>query len=178
MRCVVEIKYTAMEIANYIVWYANNGITKPVFSLTPLKLQKILYYVTTAYLKKYDELLFSESFRKWQYGPVVKEVYFEFKSVGICHIDKPKAIIVQDDSAIFGRRKVEFSEHIFDQDLDFKIVADSVINQLIYKDAFELVEMTHEEKAWSSCEPEIITGLSDLKYSREELLEAKTVLIS
>lgn len=171
-------KYTAMGVANYIVWYVNNSIGKHVCSLTPLKLQKILYYVATAYLKKHGELLFSESFRKWQYGPVVKEVYFEFKSIGICHIDKPKAVIVEDDSAIFGRKKLEFSEYKFEQDSEFKRIADSVIDQLIDVDAFKLVEMTHEEVAWANFESKIISGVEDLRYSREELLEAKTVLTS
>ena len=171
-------KYTAMDVANYIVWYTNNGIKRSVFSLTPLKLQKILYYVSTSYLKKHNELLFSESFRKWQYGPVVKEVYFEFKSIGICHIDKAKAVIVEDEAAIFGRKKLEFSELKFEQDIRFKKIADSVVDQLIDVDAFKLVEMTHEEAAWANFESKIISGSEDLKYSREELLEATNVLVS
>lgn len=164
-----------MDIANYIVWYANNSIGRPVHSLTPLKLQKILYYVATTYLKKHKELLFSEPFRKWQYGPVVKEVYSEFKSIGICHIEKAKAVIVQDSSSIFGKRKVVFNEEKFDHDSDFKCVANSVINQLIDVDAFQLVEMTHEEDAWANFESEIISGLEDLKYTKNELFEAKTI---
>ena len=59
-------KYTAMDVANYIIWYVNNKESKLLGSLTPLKLQKILYYVTTSYLKKTEKLIINDSFEKWQ----------------------------------------------------------------------------------------------------------------
>jgi uncharacterized phage-associated protein len=168
--------YKAMDIANYIISYVNKDEKSPLGGLTPLKLQKILYYVATTYLKRYGQLLFSESFRKWQYGPVVREVYSEFKSVGINHISKPKSLIVHDASAPFGRRRKEFDEDMFVDDPYFKEVANSVIDALITSTAFELVEITHQESAWSDYEPEILSGESDLRYSLEELNQAKNIL--
>lgn len=168
-------KYTALDVANYIIWYVNKKELKPLGSLTPLKLQKILYYVASSYFKKYDELLFSEPFQKWQYGPVVKDVYHEFKSVGIYHIDKPKAIIEIDKSAPFGFSKKQFDEGIFLSNSKFLAVANSVIDKLITRRAFDLVEMTHEEYAWKHKEKEILEGIHELVYTNEELKFAKDV---
>lgn len=48
--------------------------------VSPMKLQKLLYFVYRDYLKETDELLFSERFEAWPSGPVLPSVYSEFKS--------------------------------------------------------------------------------------------------
>lgn len=61
-----------------------NNILKRSFSenipVTPMKLQKLLYFVSCEYLKCTNTPLLSESFEVWQYGPVLPSVYNEFKS--------------------------------------------------------------------------------------------------
>lgn len=52
--------FTAMDIANYIVDAVNNNIEMKGV-LTPIKLQKILYYVYVNCLVKHDEKLFEQS---------------------------------------------------------------------------------------------------------------------
>lgn len=49
-------------------------------SVTPMKLQKLLYFSHREYLKKTEHPLFSERFEPWPYGPVLPSVYEEFKS--------------------------------------------------------------------------------------------------
>ena len=49
-------------------------------SVTPMKLQKLLYFVSCEYVKATDVELLSEDFCVWQYGPVLPTVYNEFKS--------------------------------------------------------------------------------------------------
>lgn len=167
-------KYKAMDIANYIIWYANdekNGLSK--YSLTPLKLQKILYYISAAYLRKTNEVLFGESFSKWQYGPVAPTVYHNFKSFGINHLDKPISTIEVDPSSIFGFKKSEFKSCIFNEDRIFREIADYHVDKLIKISAFDLVELTHKEDAWRDFEPLIKKGVKDLQYTKEELLQAK-----
>lgn len=163
-------KITAMDVANYIVDYVDSN---SLGNLTPLKLQKILYYVSTAYLKKSKKPLFTESFEKWQYGPVVTSVYHNFKSFGINHIDHPISVIEVDMDSVLGFKKVSFDKKIFDDDDLFQQTANTIITKLIKKSAFELVEITHQEEAWSKFEQLIAKGTKDLKYSIEELLEAK-----
>ncbi|QSQ96133.1 MULTISPECIES: Panacea domain-containing protein [Acinetobacter] len=165
-------KYTAMDVANYIVWYANhepNNVS--IYSLSPLKLQKILYYIASEYFKKSGKRLFSEDFQKWQYGPVVKDVYHEFKSSGFHHIAKPKAILEMGE---MGFSRKDFDAHILNGDTEFKSVAEPVIKHYLPWKAFDLVERTHDEEAWKAFESEIMKGI-ELTYSDSELMSAKTI---
>ncbi len=50
--------------------------------VSPMKLQKLLYFISCEYLKRTGEELLSEDFGVWQYGPVLPTVYNEFKSFG------------------------------------------------------------------------------------------------
>lgn len=48
--------------------------------VSPMKLQKLLYFTYQTYLKRTGQLLFSERFEAWPYGPVLPSIYDEFKS--------------------------------------------------------------------------------------------------
>ena len=48
--------------------------------VTPMKLQKLMYFISCEYVKATDSELLSEDFCVWQYGPVLPSVYDEFKS--------------------------------------------------------------------------------------------------
>lgn len=62
--------------------HVSNSIIKRSFaddiSLTPMKLQRILYFVASEYAKRTGVALFDEQFMLWQYGPVVQTVYDKF----------------------------------------------------------------------------------------------------
>ena len=47
--------------------------------VSPMKLQKLLYFIGCEYVKVTGVDLFSEDFGVWQYGPVLPTVYDEFK---------------------------------------------------------------------------------------------------
>lgn len=57
-------------------------------SVTPMKLQKLVYFIFKDYLESTGKELFSEQFEAWQYGPVLSSVYSEFKSFGKERITK------------------------------------------------------------------------------------------
>lgn len=166
----------ALDLANYIVWYANKYY--PEISFTHVKLQKILYYVTTSYLKTnpQSDFLFSENIEKWQFGPVVSSVYNEFKTYG------GKAITLPASEIVFSESDLDFDLQEFDPDLfesSHPTVADlskKVIKALIHKDAFSLVDMTHKEQAWISVEPLIKARDTKLFYSLDELRKATKVI--
>ncbi len=52
-------------------------------SLTPMKLQKLCYYVQAIYMATHNgEPLFEEDFQAWTYGPVITALYQEYKDYG------------------------------------------------------------------------------------------------
>jgi uncharacterized phage-associated protein len=50
--------------------------------ITPLKLQKLLYYAEGLSLALRAKSLFSEPILAWRYGPVVRDVYKEYEYAG------------------------------------------------------------------------------------------------
>lgn len=51
-------------------------------SVSPMKLQKLMYYVCRDYAKETGQIPINERFEVWQYGPVLPSLYGEFKSFG------------------------------------------------------------------------------------------------
>lgn len=47
--------------------------------ITPLKLQKLLYYIQGISLRIYNKPAFTSNISAWQYGPVVEEIYKKYK---------------------------------------------------------------------------------------------------
>jgi uncharacterized phage-associated protein len=52
------------------------------YSITPLKLQKLLYYAQAWHLVFQDQPLFGESIEAWIHGPVIPVVYQRYKQYG------------------------------------------------------------------------------------------------
>lgn len=50
--------------------------------VSPMKLQKLLFFVTCLYQRNTSVRLLTESFQPWKYGPVVRSVHDEFKGFG------------------------------------------------------------------------------------------------
>lgn len=166
----------ALDIANFIVCHANEEYGE--IPLTHLKLQKILYYVTTAYLKMNleKENLYPEKIEKWQFGPVVSEVYNEFKTYGGRAITAPANEIVFIEDALDFEIK-EFDVTKFENTYpEISNLIKEVTRQLINKDAFTLVDMTHREAAWIEAEPLIKNGERGLVYTLDELRAANKVI--
>ncbi|WP_309627296.1 type II toxin-antitoxin system antitoxin SocA domain-containing protein [Brevundimonas sp.] len=67
--------YSAKAFANMILTWADD-LGVPV---TPLKLQKMLFFVHADYLCRFGQPLINEEFEAWNYGPVVPSVYSQFK---------------------------------------------------------------------------------------------------
>ena len=66
------------DIADYFVRLANETGDY----ISNLKLQKLVYYAQAWYLAISDEALFEEDFEAWVHGPVIPELYQEYKSFG------------------------------------------------------------------------------------------------
>lgn len=67
---------TAQALANTILMKAFTFDVK----VTPMKLQKLMYFIYRDYLKATRQPLFEEDFLTWKYGPVLSSIYYEFNS--------------------------------------------------------------------------------------------------
>lgn len=68
----------ALTIAGYIV----NRCIKSDTPISNLQLQKLLYLMQMAFLKKLGKPCFSDNMEAWQFGPAVPAVYYHFCGFG------------------------------------------------------------------------------------------------
>ena len=162
--------FTAMDIANYIVDAVNNNIEMKGV-LTPIKLQKILYYVYVNCLIKHDEKLFEQSIEKWKFGPVVSFVYHNFKIFGTGHIDSTISTFEFSDqpNGGFSFKEIKFNSNDLALKPEIKEEIHSTIKALINEKPFDLVEKTHEEDPWKLFESRILAGERGLVYTDQEI---------
>lgn len=75
---------SAQTVANTILFYAfNDGI-----SITPMKLQRLMYLLYREFARSTDAMLFSDQFEMWQYGPVLSGIYYVFEKFRSERINK------------------------------------------------------------------------------------------
>lgn len=70
------MKASSTVLCNNILFRGNRDGIK----ISPMKLQKLMYFVCRDYVISYGTSPISEQFEVWQYGPVLPSVYSEFKS--------------------------------------------------------------------------------------------------
>jgi uncharacterized phage-associated protein len=127
--------YDAIKIAEYIIAIANrNGDT-----ITNLKLQKLLYYAQAWHLVKFKRKLFKDKIEAWQYGPVVRAVYYKYNENGRA----PIIILGTDDE--FDRN---ISEYINALDNDTREFMDYFLEEFMDYSASSLVAFIHKEEPW------------------------------
>lgn len=134
-------------------------IFKKAEEVTPLALQKMLYFIQGIYMVLFHEELFSEECEAWAHGPVFKDVYDVFKNFKYNPIDDTRF-------AMFQNRFHELSDNE-------KKVIDLVVESFGIYSGKILEEITHGETPWkdarSNCLPgepsnEIISKESMKKY--------------
>jgi uncharacterized phage-associated protein len=77
--------YPTMAVANAFI---QRALDDKLPNLSPMKLQKLLFFVQSWHLKWYKEPLIDDVFFRWQYGPVIPSLYHEFKHYGSKAIDR------------------------------------------------------------------------------------------
>jgi uncharacterized phage-associated protein len=87
--------YPAIEVARWILYVA----ARRDISLSPLQLQKNLYYAQGYSLGMGGGKLFDEPIIAWEHGPVVPEVYRYFKDYGGNKITPVKEVVIPDEVA-------------------------------------------------------------------------------
>lgn len=104
--------------------------------VTPLALQKLLYFIQGIYMVLFEKPLYEEDCMAWVHGPVYEDVYDLFRDF--------KYNPIEDDRfAIFKDRFEELNEHE-------KKVINLVINTFGKYSGKVLEDITHEERPWKN----------------------------
>ena len=130
-------KLSIFDVANYFLKIVDREYGS---TITPLKLQKILYYAQGYYLAMNDTELFPEEFEAWAHGPANEQIYDKYKKYGFNSIPEP----------------VEELPKMSDKVLKF-------LNDIwqtfgIYDGKF-LEEQTHKEEPWINARKGIEPGV-------------------
>ncbi|NFG62399.1 DUF4065 domain-containing protein [Clostridium botulinum] len=164
----VVMVYKAMEVAQYII---NRALDKDK-NVSNLKLQKLLYYVQAAFLVDKKEPCFEDDIVNWKHGPVVKEVYDQYKEYSDRNITEYQdgySIYEFDNDYNFVKRKITFDSNMIDQEDKNRI--NKVIDELLVLSAWNLVDKTHEEDPWKNTNRfDIISNDSIEDYFRDNQL--------
>ncbi len=98
--------------------------------ISNLKLQKLVYYAQGFYSAIFDKPLFNEEISAWTHGPVVPDLYHQYKHHGSNHIPP----IDNFDTGSLTKDEFELIKEVYD-----------VFGQY---SAWKLRNMTHEESPW------------------------------
>lgn len=110
--------------------------------ITPLKLQKLLYYIQGIALRIYGKPAFTSNISAWQYGPVVEDVYKKYR--GRSPISTPKT-------------NYEVSDGL-------KKVIELVVSSYGKMEAGSLIDLTHDEDPWINSTS---NGIINIEFIKE-----------
>ncbi|MDI0267224.1 DUF4065 domain-containing protein [Clostridioides difficile] len=126
---ILEIEERELFLKNDKIGAVSEYIVSKCEEITPLALQKLLYY-SQAFTRLFTtNNLFDDDCEAWVHGPVYRNVYEKYRD--------------------FGRNQIEYENNIIslDNDMEEKIV-DAVIKYFGCYSGKTLERMTHEEKPW------------------------------
>jgi uncharacterized phage-associated protein len=125
-------KITYTDIADYFIALSNETGSL----ITNLKLQKLVYYVQSWHLALYKEPWFDGEFQAWIHGPVLPELYTEYKHFKWHPIEREDLAVeyLYEFEAEIGEDKTEFIHEIVDEYFGM--------------DGYELERLTHLEDPW------------------------------
>jgi uncharacterized phage-associated protein len=118
--------YTVKEISSYFLSLSDPESGE---GITHLKLQKLCYYAQGFHLAMFDVPLFLDHIEAWQHGPVIPNLYREYKSQGDQAIQPHSIELSRYSDAIRS-----FLDEIYETYGQFS--------------AWKLRDMTHNEIPW------------------------------
>jgi len=108
--------------------------------ITPLMLQKTLYYIQGFYLAFYKKTLIDEDCEAWVHGPVYKSIYYQYSDYQYNIID-----------SIGDIEDIEFSDRA-------KVLIDSVVRYFCCYSGKILEKFTHQEEPWLIARKDLLAG--------------------
>ncbi len=154
-------EYNYSEISDFFISLSNETQNM----ITNLKLQKLMYYSQSLHLALRGTRLFDGEFQAWVHGPVLVELYNDYK------VYKWNPISRED--LLDSHEKIR--NNINEESLK---ILDIVVDEYFGLTAYELERMTHSEEPWRIArkglapdEPstEIIKDEWMIKYSKQDI---------
>ena len=146
--------HSAKQIARWFL--AHNRIAESsagAESISNLKLQKLLYYAQGCFLAMTGNPLFPDKIVAWQHGPVVENVYRQYRENGSSGIPFDEDVDLSD----FSTEEHDLVTEVYD-----------VFGQY---SAWKLRNMTHEEAPWKETPPnEVIPNEKIKDYFEKEYM--------
>lgn len=129
-----KAKHSAGDIAKWFI--EKNNVPARLYDaedISPLKLQKLLYYAQGVFMAMTNRKLFDDDIVAWEHGPVVVSVYHDYSQYGrngIAFTDsmRPKEEYTEEENNILSQVYDYFGQY----------------------SAWKLRNMTHEETPWKS----------------------------
>lgn len=153
----MEFHHSAADVAK---WFLSRNNVEAMISeaedISNLKLQKLLYYAQGSVLAITGKPLFDDAIVAWEHGPVVVDVYHEYRGNGRNGIPfndslEPKEQYTQEESSILESVYEEFGQY----------------------SAWKLRNMTHKETPWLSTNKNEVIRLDVIKkYFKENYVAA------
>ena len=109
-------------------------IFKQLEEVTPLMLQKFLYFIQGVYSALYEKPLFEEDCRAWVHGPVFPEVYELFRDFKYNPIDDARFAILEGTEGSLTEKEMH--------------VINLVVNTYGMYGGKVLEKITHNEEPW------------------------------
>lgn len=140
--------FKALDLACYI-----NDKHKELFgkNVSSIKLQKSLYFLFAYWggmvekslrnpdsveedFANYSNHLFEDEIQAWTYGPVIPNVYYDFKRHYAHHYNR-----------------IDFEEQLLEEcDGKLKPFIDDLLEEIFMISDFRLVDISHEDQAWKN----------------------------
>ncbi len=135
--------YSATAVANAFIEKVSEG---KLSELTPMKLQKLLFYTQSWHLKLYNEPLFDDFFAKWRYGPVIPSLYHEIKEYGSRPITSLISTLVNTNPGF-----AVVTPRISNDDVRAKTLIEKICSVYGPLKGTQLSHLTHQpDTAWSA----------------------------
>ena len=144
--------YSARAVANTVIELATkHGIR----DLNLMKLQCLLFFIQSWYLKLYNQPLFDDFIERWNCGPIVRDVHNEFQTFG------------SSPTTSFATDALGYQAFIQDHDIMSKELIKRILDVYGGFSATQLSNMTRtQETAWSKGDLYTIINFEDLKTGK------------
>ena len=137
-----KAKYKAMAISNTIIEMARE---KNITDISPMKLQKLLYYAHAWHLAFFDRPLFQEGIEAWEWGPVVPGIYSAFSKFGNSPINEDGKELIWDNGNLGIR-----TPYVEEGDSEVNFLLQEILRVYGGLTAIQLSNITHAEGTpWS-----------------------------